>query len=248
MGDGSQLRASSFELITQPAELFAAPVAFAFMAPPERPQSTTPALDARDADFARIALPLLPTVARIARSLTRDTVDAEDLVQDTYLKAYLRWETFVGGSDCRRWLAAICRNTFFAQRARERWVSAVGDDLDLETFAAVSLHKLAIERGVADMFSRLDLGPAIHHAIGELADAHRGVVQLVDVEEFRYEEAAELLGIPVGTVRSRLYRARRQLQEKLIAYAVDAGIAGSVRPERPPAHAVPMSGVPDAEP
>ena len=180
----------------------------------------------RDAEFTRIALPLLPVVARIAQALTRDGADADDLVQDTFLKAYRHWHTFVPGSDCRRWLAAICRNTVYAQRARERWVTAVGDDQELETFAAVVLHNLARERGVEDMFARLDLSPAIERAIAALDPAHRSVVQLVDVDELRYEEAAEVLGIPIGTVRSRLYRARRQLQQSLFDFAVDAGYAG----------------------
>lgn len=187
----------------------------------------------RDAEFARVALPLLPTVARVAGSLTRDRSDADDLVQDTYLKAFRHWHTFVPGSDCKRWLAAICRNTFFAQRARQRWVTAVGDDMELETFAAVHLHKLARDRGVEDVFARLDMGPAIREAIDALDPSFRDVVLLVDVEEFRYEEAADVLGIPVGTVRSRLYRARRQLQQSLVDYAVDAGFSSVRRP--PPA-------------
>ena len=182
----------------------------------------------RDADFARIALPLLPAVARVANALTRDSADADDLVQETFLKAFRHWTTFEQGSDCRRWLSAICRNTFFAQRARQRWVTAVGDDLDLETFAAVDLHKLARERGVEDIFSRLDLAPAIRNAIDALEPLFRDVVQLVDVQELRYEEAAEVLGIPVGTVRSRLYRARRHLQQSLVEYAIDAGYSAAV--------------------
>jgi RNA polymerase sigma-70 factor (ECF subfamily) len=71
----------------------------------------------RDAEFARIALPLLPSLARIASRLTRDPSDAEDLVQDTFLRAYRHWNTFVPGSDCRRWLAAICRNTYLGGQA-----------------------------------------------------------------------------------------------------------------------------------
>ena len=186
----------------------------------------------RDAQFARVALPLLPVVARVAQALTRDAVDAEDLVQDTFLKAYRHWHTFDAGSDCRRWLSAICRNTFFAQRARQRWVTAVGDDHELETFAAVTLHQLARDRGVEDMFERLDLAPAIADAIAALDAPFGDVVRLVDVEDLRYEEAADVLGIPVGTVRSRLYRARRQLQQTLVQYAIDAGFRDAAAPPR----------------
>ncbi|MES2177686.1 MAG: sigma-70 family RNA polymerase sigma factor [Gemmatimonadota bacterium] len=197
--------------------------------------SDQPSASSRDDEFARIALPLLPVVARVAHSLTRDAAETEDLVQDTYLKAFRHWHTFEPGSDCRRWLSAICRNTFFAQRSRQRWVTAVGDDQELETFAAVSLHKLAREQGVEDMFSRVDLAPAIHDAIDRLEPLFRDVVRLVDVQELQYDEAAEVLGVPIGTVRSRLYRARRQLQQALVQYAIDAGYA--VRTLSPPSHA-----------
>ena len=179
----------------------------------------------RDAEFAQIALPLLPAVVRVARALTHDAADADDLVQDTFLKAFRHWGTFDQTGDCRRWLSAICRNSFFAQRKRQRWLTAVGDDQELETFAAVSLHKLAREKGVEDMFARLDLAPAIQRAIAALDPTFRDVVQLVDVQELHYDEAAEVLGVPIGTVRSRLYRARRLLQAALVEYACDAGFA-----------------------
>lgn len=200
----------------------------------------------RDADFARIAVPLLPSVARVANALTRDAADADDLVQETYLRAFRHWGTFDQSSDCKRWLSAICRNTYFAQHARQRWVTAVGDDHELETFAAVKLHKRAREQGVEEMFARLDLAPAIQRAIGDLAPLYRDVVRLVDVQELRYEEAADALGVPVGTVRSRLYRARRQLQQALMQYAVDAGFASATEP--PPSTLPSTSGVTYAKP
>lgn len=195
----------------------------------------------RDAEFARIALPLLPAVARVANALTRDAADADDLVQETYLRAFRHWGTFDQSSDCKRWLSAICRNTYFAQHARQRWVTAVGDDHELETFAAVNLHKLAREQGVEEMFARLDLAPAIQRAIEDLEPLYRDVVRLVDVQELRYEEAADALRVPVGTVRSRLYRARRQLQQALVQYAVDAGFVPATEP--PPSTLPSASGV-----
>ena len=199
----------------------------------------------RDAEFARIALPLLPSVVRVANALTRDAADADDLVQETFLRAFRHWGTFDQASDCKRWLSAICRNTYFAQHARQRWVTAVGDDHELETFAAVNLHKLAREQGVEEMFARLDLAPAIQRAIEDLEPLYRDVVRLVDVQELRYEEAADALGVPVGTVRSRLYRARRQLQQALVQYAVDAGFAAPS--QGPPSTRPSTSGVTYAE-
>lgn len=199
----------------------------------------------RDAEFTRIALPLLPSLARVAHALTRDAADADDLVQETFLRAFRHWDTFDKSSDCKRWLSAICRNTYFAQQARQRWVTAVGDDHELETFAAVNLHKLAREQGVEDMFARLDMAPAIQKAIEALEPLYRDVVRLVDVQELRYEEAADALGVPVGTVRSRLYRARRQLQQVLVQHAVDAGFAA---PSQTPSSTRPStSGVTYAE-
>ena len=199
----------------------------------------------RDEAFARIALPLLPSVARVANALTRDAADADDLVQETFLRAFRHWATFDQSSDCKRWLSAICRNTWFAQHARQRWVTAVGDDHELETFAAVNLHKLAREKGVEEMFARLDLAPAIQQAIDHLEPLYRDVVRLVDVQELRYEEAADALGVPVGTVRSRLYRARRQLQQALTQYAIDAGFVPHTDP--PPSTRPSTSGVTYAE-
>lgn len=178
--------------------------------------------------FDAVALPHLPAVARVARALTRDAVDADDLVQETFLRALRHWDTFVPGSDCRRWLATICRNAFLAQTGRSQLVTAVEDD-SLEAYAAADAHRTARGAGLDDLFDRFELGPAIRTAIGALDPVFRDVVTLYDVDGFSYEEIAELLMIPLGTVRSRLYRARRQLQESLIAHAIDRGFASAPR-------------------
>ncbi|MGH7618017.1 MAG: RNA polymerase sigma factor, partial [Gemmatimonadaceae bacterium] len=187
--------------------------------------------DTRDRDFAAAALPHLPALARVAVALTGNEADADDLVQETFLRAYRHWNTFTPGSDCRRWLSTICRNAFLEQRRREARSTAV-EDQELESLAAARLHSQARASGVDRLFTRLDLGPAISQAIGALEPPFRDVVVLADVEGFTYEEVAEALGIPVGTVRSRLYRARRQLQEALLAYAIDAGFA-TAKPAAP---------------
>jgi RNA polymerase sigma-70 factor, ECF subfamily len=179
---------------------------------------------ASDAEFAATALPLLPAIARVAGALTNNGQDADDLVQETFLRAYRHWHTFDRGSDCKSWMSTICRNAFFELRRREARTTAV-DDQELESLAAARLHNAARAQGVDDIFSRLDLGPAIATAIDALEPKYRDVVLLVDVEDFTYEQVAEVLDVPIGTVRSRLYRARRQLQEALLAFAVDAGYA-----------------------
>lgn len=179
---------------------------------------------AGDEDFAAVAMPHLATVARVARALARNEADADDLVQETFLRALRHWRTFIPGSDCRRWLVTICRNVHYAQHHRSYLVAAVEDE-QLESLAAVRVHKAAVAEGLGAMFSTLDLGPAITTAIAGLEPAFRVVVTLHDVEGFKYEEIAELLEIPLGTVRSRLYRARRLLQQQLLDYAKDAGFA-----------------------
>ena len=176
----------------------------------------------QDEAFRMFALPHLDAIARVARALTGRGADADDLVQETFLRAYRYWHTYDGSSDCRRWLATICRNAYREIRRRDERVVAM-EDSELESLASARVHNSARAAGVDDMFSRLDLAPAIGEAIDALEVHYRQVVLLVDVEGFDYQDVADTLEIPIGTVRSRLYRGRRQLQEALVAYAVDAG-------------------------
>jgi RNA polymerase sigma-70 factor (ECF subfamily) len=192
---------------------------------PHQPTPLTPeSLRERDREFAAATLPLMPNVKRYALALTRNESDADDIVQETYLRAHRYWRSFDSPGDCRRWLLTICRNAFHTVHQREGRSVAVEDD-ELESLAAARAHNVARVAGVDDMYSRLDLGPAIQAAIDQLDTNFRDVVVLSDVEGFSYEEIAEMLAIPMGTVRSRLFRARRQLQESLIVYAIDAGFA-----------------------
>ncbi len=181
----------------------------------------------RDRQFRVEALRWLPEVTRYALSLTRDEADADDLVQETFLKAYQAWATYTPGTECRGWLFTLCRHSFLRTRHREeRHVSC--EDPALEALAAAAVHASAQQSGYADLFARLDLGEAIDQAIAALPEPFREAVLLVDVHDQPYETAAEALKVPIGTVRSRLFRGRRLLQEALIAYAQDAGL---VRPQ-----------------
>jgi RNA polymerase sigma-70 factor (ECF subfamily) len=176
----------------------------------------------RDTEFGAIALPLLPAIHRVALALTRDATDADDVVQETFLRAYRHWHTFDQSTNCRKWLTAICRHALYDLRRRERDVLAV-DDAELESLAAIRVHKAAVAAGLGDMYSRVDLGPAIMKALAGLDPVFKEVVVLSDLEGFSYEEVAVALDIPIGTVRSRLYRGRRHMQEALMVYALDAG-------------------------
>jgi RNA polymerase sigma-70 factor (ECF subfamily) len=187
---------------------------------PEVPPASTAQ---RDAEFAREALPWLDDVYRFALSLTRDEADADDVVQETFLRAYRSWHTFIPGTDCRRWLFTICRNAFLRSRERQRPTIDL-EDGEQDALAAGSVYAAARERGYDDLYARLDIGPALREAIDELAEPFRSAVILVDVEDLSYEAAAEVMEVPIGTVRSRLFRGRRLLQEKLASLAAEYGL------------------------
>jgi RNA polymerase sigma-70 factor (ECF subfamily) len=177
----------------------------------------------KNESFARDALPWMDDVYRFALSLTRDPADAQDIVQETYLRAYRSWHTFDQNSDCRRWLFTICRNAFLRSRQQTRLEVDV-TDADAEAIAAAREHRAMIEDGTDRLLASVDLGPALDRALADLDEPFRSAVQLVDVEDQSYEAAAEILGVPIGTVRSRLFRGRRQMQRTLGVHARDAGI------------------------
>ena len=182
--------------------------------------------------FERLMLPHLGDVARFARSLARDANRADDLVQDTYLNALRGWHSFHEGADSRRWLLAICHHTFLRTEEREaRYVEASENDPELESMATAVAHWEAQESGMAQIVDQMDLRPALERALAVLAPHFRSAVVLVDVEGQTYEEAALVLGVAVGTVRSRLFRGRRLLQDLLFEYACDAGFASTQRGE-----------------
>jgi RNA polymerase sigma-70 factor (ECF subfamily) len=174
--------------------------------------------------FEQLTLPHLADISRFARSLTRDSTAADDLVQETYLQALRGWHTFREGSDARRWLFTICHNAFVRMKRREnRYVVAADTDAELESSATASAHWEAQQSGALDALAVMDLGPAIETALAALPPVFLAAVTLVDVEGMSYEEAAAILEIPIGTVRSRLFRGRRLLQDALFAFARDAG-------------------------
>lgn len=196
--------------------------------------------EARNARFEAEALHWLPEITRFARALAGSAADGDDLVQETFLRAYRFWSSYTPGTDCRRWLMTICRNIHRTRVARESVVQAVGDDAELETFATVRSRQRAREVGVDHLFDRLELGAAIQKAISALPEPYRVVVQLIDVDGMTYEDVAMALDIPIGTVRSRLFRARRLLQDALIEHARDAGFSTARAADEPSA------GAPDA--
>ncbi|MBI2408078.1 MAG: sigma-70 family RNA polymerase sigma factor [Gemmatimonadetes bacterium] len=181
------------------------------------PPGRDPALDAAFLDA-------MDSVYRFAKSLTRDAAAADDLVQETYLRAFRFASSFIPGSDARRWLFTICRNAFLRGEERDQRYTPL-DDAEGEVLRAVQSHNEWHAEGLDEALMRLDLSEAITDAIARLPETFRVAVVLVDLEGCAYADAAELLGVPVGTVRSRLFRGRRLLQESLIAFARDAGLS-----------------------
>ena len=187
-------------------------------------------LQPTEEEFRAEALRWLPNVSRYARSLTRNKSDADDLAQETFLRAYLNWSTFRPGSDCRKWLFTICRHLFLrAQRRGSRVVSV--EDPETDVRGTAELFWAAEANGLENLFDRIDLGPAIERGLHGMQAEYREVVILVDVEDYTYADAAEVLSVPIGTVRSRLFRGRRLLQQTLIEHARDIGLAKPPAPQ-----------------
>ncbi len=181
--------------------------------------------------FSALALTALDDVYRFARSLTRDEADAEDVVQEAYLRAFRSWTTFQPGTDVRRWLFTIARNVFL--RSRERGQREVTLDSDgSEAVDAAMATANWVRTGLDPILASAEIGPAIREALEELPETFRSVVVLVDLEDQSYEDTAAVLGIPIGTVRSRLFRGRKILQERLVTHAQDAGLIPASGPNR----------------
>ncbi len=183
-------------------------------------------------DFEGTALPFLEDVSRFALFLTRDEPESDDLVQETFLRALRGWHTFRSGTDCRKWLFRICRNSFVRRRRRSHRL-VLSEDGDVDSMPTVLSHVAADQEGLGDLFDQIDVRPAITRALNTLPEPHHSVLVLVDLEGLRYDEAAEVLRVPVGTVRSRLYRARRMIQESLLEHARDMGLGSGSRRTSP---------------
>lgn len=165
-------------------------------------------------DFEAIALPHLDAAYNLARWLTRNDQDAEDLVQAAFVRAFRFFATF-RGEDARSWLLTIVRNTHFTQ-LRDNWQSRNAMPFDEELHAdSADSEQLSPE---AVLLQR-DTQAAVNHALGRLPTVFREVVVLKDMNDFSYKEIAQIVGVPIGTVMSRLARARKLLLAYLDGYA-----------------------------
>jgi RNA polymerase sigma-70 factor (ECF subfamily) len=164
--------------------------------------------------FEQEALASLDSLYRTALRLTRVPADAEDLVQETYLKAFRAAESFKPGTNLRAWLFTILHNTAL-NRVRDRAREALSVDSDLVERTAELPRGGAAPETPETLLLRESLTPEVQAAVDALPPAFREAVWLRDVEEFSYNEIAEMLSIPVGTVMSRISRGRHLLFERL---------------------------------
>jgi RNA polymerase sigma-70 factor, ECF subfamily len=181
------------------------------------------------AQFAELAMEHMPALYTAALRMTRNPADAEDLVQETYLKAYRAFNSFTEGTNLKAWLYRILTNTYInSYRAAKRRpeVSDVEDVEDLYLYHRLSpgdgSGRSAEEEALAGFTD-----DEVKEAIEALPDSFRIAVLLADVEGFSYKEIAEITDVPIGTVMSRIHRGRRALQKTLADFAQARGLVGA---------------------
>jgi len=175
----------------------------------------------RTARFERDALPYLGQMYPAALRMTRNRADAEDLVQETFTRAYACFGQFEPGTNLRAWLYRILTNTFLSscrKRQREPQPLPVGEIQDRQLARAVSYASSGLMPAEVEVLEHLP-DSRVLRALRQLPGAFRTVVYLADVEGYAYREIADLMGTPIGTVMSRLHRGRHQLRELLQEYA-----------------------------
>jgi RNA polymerase sigma-70 factor (ECF subfamily) len=184
---------------------------------------------ADQATFAELAMPLMGPLYSAALRMTRNPADAEDLVQETYLRAYRGFGGFKEGTNLKAWLYRILTNTYINQyRAKQRRP----DETELEEVEDLYLYRrlggleaASMGRSAEDELMDLFSDEEVKSAVDALPEQFRMAVLLADVEGFSYKEIAEILDVPIGTVMSRLHRGRKALQKRLYDFAVSHNLA-----------------------
>lgn len=176
--------------------------------------------------FTEEAMPLLDQLYGGALRMTRNPQDAEDLVQETYLKAYKGFDRFTPGTNLKAWLYRIMTNTYintYRKKQRRPLVTSADEVTDNQLYTSSSHDSTGLESAEVEALKQMP-NSRISEALNSLNEDYRMVVYYADVEGLAYKEIAEVMDIPLGTVMSRLHRGRKQLREMLKDVAHDQGI------------------------
>jgi RNA polymerase sigma-70 factor (ECF subfamily) len=179
--------------------------------------------DEKQLTFEREALPHTDLLYNYALRMTNNPADAQDLVQETYLKAYRFWDKYELGTNIRAWLFRILKNSYINRYRKHSKEPETVDFDDVQGYFTSARAQTSDSGDLQEAVFNNLLEDDVSKAIADLPDDFRTVIILCDIEGLTYEEIADFVDCPLGTVRSRLHRGRRLLRERLLEYAKDRG-------------------------